>query len=628
MPSPLPRRLDSWKAIADYLGRSVRTAVRWADERGLPVHHVPGGKRHAVFSFTNEIDDWLMSTKNFPEADRPAEKSPPSEERSAGFDNGSHTRPNTSLEPAVAESSPVNPELEMAFESLSEIVKDNPGSHRKAWILGGGFIALFAVATVFFFAMHSSHAGSSANARAVRIAILPVNNLTGDVSREVFTDGLTEELITHLGRLNPREMEVIARTSSMAYKKSDKSLAQIARELNVDYVLESSMRGSPSELKFSTQLIRMRDQSSRWSQEYDRSPSDLMKLEYDLGRDLAKQIGLHGSPLTDAKLDRSLEIRPESHLDYLQGRYYWNQRSREGLDRAFDFFYKAIDEDTKNARAYSGLADTYNMSVFYGYSSSAAGIVKAQEAAQHALQLDPSLAEAHASMAYVNFMWAWEWTAAEHEFRRALELDANYVPAHHWYALYLASMGRHAEADREIRTALSLDPYSSAVQTAAGYVHFFGRDYDTAILECQLVLKRDPAFGVAHSVLGLAYEGKGQYAQAIAEFRTVDQASGGHVPYYKGPLGHAYAMSGDLKSARKMLAELDQMAVEGSYASQTSKAIILVALGEKENALDALERARGQNDASLIWLTVDSRFDPIRSEPRFQKILQAQERFP
>jgi TolB-like protein/Flp pilus assembly protein TadD len=625
MPSPLPHRLDSWKAIADYLGRSVRTAVRWADERGLPVHHVPGGKRHAVFSFTNEIDDWLMSTKNLPEVEGPGEKSSIGAE---GGDNRALTKSATSFESTADGSSPDNPELEVAFESLSEIVKDGPWNNRNAWILGGGFVALCAIVTVFFFAMRSSHAGSSANARAVRIAVLPVNNLTGDLSREVFMDGLTEELITHLGRLNPREMEVIARTSSMSYKKSDKTLPQIARELNVDYVLESSVRGNPNELKFSTQLIRMRDQSSRWSQEYDRSPSDLMQLEYDLSRDLAKEMGLHGSPLAAAKLDRSLEIRPESHLDYLQGRYYWNQRSREGLDRAFDFFYKAIDEDTKNARAYSGLADTYNMSVFYGYSSSAAGIVKAQEAAQHALQLDPSLAEAHTSMAYVNFMWTWEWTSAEHEFRRALELDANYVPAHHWYALYLASMGRHPEADREIRTALNLDPYSSAVQSAAGYVHFFGRDYDTAILECQLVLKRDPTFGVAHSVLGLAYEGKGQYAQAISEFRTVDAATGGHVPYYKGPLGHAYAMSGDLKSARKMLAELDQMAVEGSYASQTSKAVIFVALGDRENALDALERARGQNDASLIWLTVDSRFDPIRSEPRFQKILQAQGRFP
>jgi adenylate cyclase len=625
MPSSLPRRLDSWKAIADYLGRSVRTAVRWADERGLPVHHVPGGKRQAVFSFTNEIDDWLMSTKDLRDMAGRGGESLADEEIETSRSLSSTTS-TTALE--AAEASAANPELDMAFESLSEIVKDRPGSHRRGWILGGGFVVLCAVVSVFLFALRSSHAWSSSKARAVRIAVLPVQNLTGDPSREVFTDGLTEELITRLGELNPRQMEVIARTSSMAYKKSDKSFAQIARELNVDYVLESSMRGNPNEIKFRTQLIRTRDQSPRWTREYDRSSRELMLLEYELGRDLGKEVGLHSSPLASTKPDHGLDVRPESHLDYLQGRYYWNLRSREAMDRAFDFFHKAIEEDTKNARAYSGLSDTYNMSVFYGYSSSAAGIVKAEEAAHQALELDPTLAEAHASLAYVDFMWTWEWVSAESEFRRALELDSNYVPAHHWYALYLASMGRHGEADREIRTALNLDPYSSAVQTAAGYVHFFGRDYDKAILECQIVLKRDPAFGVAHSVLGLSYEGKGQYGQAISEFRLVDEATGGHVPYYKGPLGHAYAMAGDLKSARKMLAELDQMAVQGSFASQTSKAMVYVALGERESALDALERARDQNDASLIWLIVDPRFDPIRTEPRFQKLVRAQGRFP
>jgi hypothetical protein len=264
------------------------------------------------------------------------------------------------------------------------------------------------------------------------------------------------------------------------------------------------------------------------------------------------------------------------------------------------------------------------MLVFYGYSASAAGIVKAQESAQHALELDPSLPEAHASLGYVKFMWSWEWPAAELEFRRAIELDANYVPAHHWYALYLASMGRTIEADREIRTALSLDPFSSAVQSAAAYIHYFARDYDTAIQECGIVLRRDPNFAVAHSVLGLAYEGKKQYDPAISEFRIAEDLTGGHGVYYQGMLGHAYAVAGSSPSARKILADLNAKAIEGNYSSQTSKATIYAGLGEKENAMDALERARDQNDASLIWLRVDSRFDSLRAEPRFLEFLKMQ----
>lgn len=623
MPMPLPQqhRLDSWKGIAEYLGRSVRTVTRWGDERGLPVHRVPGGKRHAVFAYSEEIDAWLVNKGDSPQEGLSEDELAPTLEPALAV------RSSDELVTIKDRVSPIR-DPGWSFESAKETRTHHFLNHKTGLLLAGASLLISLVASILVFTLHSSRAGASTNGRRVRIAVLPVQNLTGDHSREIFADGLTEELIAHLGGLNAQEMEVIARTSSMSYKNSDKPLAQIARELDVDYLLEATISGTPQESRFSAQLIRSRDQSRLWTQNYDPTFSNLIVLEYELGRDITREMGLHMGPGASASRDRSLSIRHDSHLAYLQGRYYWNQRTKEGLDRGFEYFQRAIDEDPSNARAYAGMADSYNMLVFYGYSASAAGIAKAEEAAHHALELDPLLSEAHASLGYVNFMWTWEWPAAEREFRRAIELNANYVPAHHWYALYLASMGRHAEADREIRTALDLDPVSSVILSAAGYVHYFAGQYDTAIQECQMVLQHDSSFAVAHSVLGLAYEGKGDYAQAISEFRKVDELTGGHVVFYKGQLGHAYAMARNVKGARKILADLNAMAMEGNYASQTSKAMIYAGLGEKENALVALARARDQNDASLIWLRVDSRFDWLRAEPRFQELLQAQGRLP
>jgi TolB-like protein/Tfp pilus assembly protein PilF len=626
MPSTKPHRLDSWKSIADYLGRSVRTVVRWADERGLPIHRVPGGKRHAVFAYSNELDSWLAST----DSTQPA--APPGNVLTPVAANLAMTV-SPPLDPLPTQE-PVEVAVSLTVSSGVPPQSGPKTPSSQIWgrnssrIMVGAFLLTCFGASILNFTYRHSPASISANARRVRIAVLPVRDLSGDHTRDAFADGLTGELITQLEGLNPEEMAVMASTSSMAYKDSAKALPEITRELGVDYVLESSISGNLNEFKFHAQLIRSRDQSPIWTRNYDSASGNLILLESALTQDISRALGLHTTLEASARMDRSVSIRPDSHFAYLQGRYFWNQRTKEGLDRGFEFFQRAIYEDPKNARAYSGIADSYNMLVFYGYSSSAADIVRAEESAHRALELDSSLAEAHASLAYVDFMWTWEWSSAEQEFRRAIELDANYVPAHHWYALYLASMGRRAEADREIRTALNLDPLSSVAQSAAGYVHYFARDYDTAIRECRNVLRRDPDFSAAHSVLGLSYEGKRQYSEAIAEFRKVEELSGGHGTFYKGLLGHAYAVAGNPYAAKKVLGDLDTMAIEGNYASQTSKAIIYAGLGEKQSALDALDRARDQNDASLIWLGVDSRFDLLRSEPRFQEFLRAQHRSP
>jgi TolB-like protein/DNA-binding winged helix-turn-helix (wHTH) protein/Flp pilus assembly protein TadD len=453
----------------------------------------------------------------------------------------------------------------------------------------------------------------------VMLVVLPVQNLTGDPSRDYLADGLTEELISQLGSLNPDQLGVIARTSSMAFRNTNKTVAEIARDLNVDYVVETSVRGAAQRLRFTAQLIRTRDQTHVWAQDFDRDPQDLVVLEDDLGRLIAREVSVSLTPTAHARIEHPASVSLASYQSYLQGRYYWNQRTHESMETGLNYFLESVKEDPRNARAFTGIADSYNTLLFYGYSNDVADMMKAQQAAQSALKIDDSLSEAHAALAYVYFMWTWQWPEAEREFRRAIELDDNYAPAHHWFALYLAAMGRSSEADQEIRIAESLDPVSPIVRTASAYIHFFGRDYDSAIGECQNVLASNPNFLVAHAVLGMAYAGKGMGEQAVSEFEKALDLSKQN-PIYQGYLAYGYALTGNRPAAEKILAEMEDRSRRGIFVSQYMKALVYSALGEKEKAIEALGQARQQNDSGMIWWQVDPRIDSLRTDPRFQEL--------
>jgi TolB-like protein/DNA-binding winged helix-turn-helix (wHTH) protein/Tfp pilus assembly protein PilF len=458
----------------------------------------------------------------------------------------------------------------------------------------------------------------------IMLAVLPVQNLTGDAEREYISDGLTEEMIAQLGNLNPQRLGVIARTSSMAYKQSLKTVDQIARELGVEYILEASIRGTENHLRVTAQLIRARDQTHLWAHDYDRDIGDVVGLQDEIGLAVAQQIHLQLTPVAGERLAKSHRVAPEAYQSYLRGRYYWNTRSKDGLWKSVDYFQQAIEKDSTNARAYAGLADAYNMLMFYGYFRGAAGVLYAKAAADKALERDDSLAEAHAALAYVNFMWTWDWPAAEREFQRATELDQNYSLAHHWYALYLAAMGRRQESIEEIKMAQKLDPQSANVNTAAAYLRYFARQYDQAISESQTVLNANPDFMVAHAVLGLAYEGKGATDKAIAEFQRAIEISGDRTSVYLGWLGHAYAVSGRRPEAEKILEELDDAAKQG-FMGLSHKAVIYAGLGEREKAIACLRGAREQQDAALIWLKVDPHYAALRDDPNFQELLKEKE---
>jgi len=456
--------------------------------------------------------------------------------------------------------------------------------------------------------------------RSAMLAVLPFQNLTGDVGEEYVSDGFTEEIISQLGRLNHDQLRVIARTSMMTYKGSNKPIKEIAQELGVNYVLEGSIRKTGDGLRVTAQLIRADNQTHLWAREYDRPLGDLVQVQGEVAQSVAQEIRVQLSPEVRETLAGAQPVDPEVYSDYLKGRFFWNKRSGDGLTTAVGFFEQAIQRNPKYAPACAGLADAYNALMFYGFMPGAEGIPKARAAALTAVELDGSLAEGHASLAYVHFMWEWNWAAAEKEFRRAIELDANYVSAHQWYALYLAALGRAPESLAQIRQAREIDPLSVIVTSASGYVAYFARQNDQAAAESEAALQKDPDFMAAHAVLGLASEGQGNYSKALLEFQKTLQLSTVRPGAYLDYLGHAYAISGNRAEAEKILAELKDQAKSGRTPAYQAPS--LVALGKKDRALEALEEGFEKRADGLIWLKVDPRFDPLRADSRFQYLLR------
>jgi TolB-like protein/DNA-binding winged helix-turn-helix (wHTH) protein/Flp pilus assembly protein TadD len=452
--------------------------------------------------------------------------------------------------------------------------------------------------------------------RATVLAVLPFDDLSPE-PEEYLVEGLTEEMIAQLTRISP-DLKVIARTSAMQYLHTKKSAREIGQELGADYILENSIRHEGSRLRITAQLVRTADQTHLWAENYDREMRELLPLESEVTEDIANQIHVRlSSPVAAAATSRR-PVDPEAHQFYLKGRYYFNQRSREGLENSVKSFAQAIAKDPHYAPAYAGLADAYNLIAFYGFDPSLDAVTQAKISADKALHLDDSMAAAHAALAYTDFMYGGDWPAAEREFRRALELDDNYVPAHQWYALYLAGNGRVDEAVGQMRYAQKLDPLSPPVQAGLGYMYYFARDYDLAAEHAHVALQLNPNFTAAHAVLGWADLQQKKYAEAIEELQTATKLSGS-VPVYLCALGRAYALSGNLPEARRIAVQSEKMEAEPNGAG-TSLAALYLALGDSERALHWLE-ITGPGDVQANWLRVEPAFDPLRDSPRFAAVL-------
>ncbi len=456
----------------------------------------------------------------------------------------------------------------------------------------------------------------------IMLAVLPLEDLSGDSRQEYLADGLTDEMITELGRLHPEGLGVIARSSVMPYRHTTKSAAQIGKELGVDYILEGSLSRSADHLRVRAQLIQVGDQTHVWADEYDRNLTDVLAMESDVAKAVARQIQLRLTQQERARLDKVRSVSPDAYKSYIKGRYHWNKRTPDEILLSVTYFQQAIQKDRGYAVAHAGLADAYLLlgSVPNDVLPPRQAMPKSKDAAERALELDESLAEAHVSLAYVNFAYDWNWLDAEKEFRRALELNPNYATGHEWYALYLVAAGRQDAAIAEIDLAKTLDPLSPVIYAAAAQIDLYTQRYDEAFEQCRKAFELYPDFFLAHYVQGRAYEQKGMLTEATAEFQTASDLSVGSPPLMAA-LGHAYAISGKRAKAQQLLAKLVSLSNQ-EYVPAIYMMAICVGLGDKDEAFRWLNQALQDRCDYVIYLQHEPGLENLRADPRFHDVIR------
>jgi len=468
--------------------------------------------------------------------------------------------------------------------------------------------AVIIAALVLYSAYFLRRAGPEGQPKQNRImlAVLPFENLSRDPEQEYFTDGLTEELIAELGRFNPDELGIIARASAMQYKDSHKSVEQITRELKVDFVVEGSVRRASNRVHISVELIRGGDQTHVWSDAYDYQVRNIVAMQKNISADVARQIQVKLATRTTQTL---AAVDPEAHEDYLKGRFLFNKRNSNEL--ALNYFEEASRKDPNYALPYTGLADIYELTDRPRL---------ARAAVDRALQLDEQLAEAHNSLAQLLYRDDRDWAGAEREFKRALELDPNYAPAHHWYSMYLSLMGRKEQALSEAEKAYALDPLSPVVGANLAKILQENGQFDAAIAQARKTLELEPDSAVTHAVMGYVFERKRMYADAIRQFkRSLDL--GGPPDEMRGLLGYCYAVSGDRANAQRTIDELRLLWPLHTHAA-LDLATIFSGLDDKEHAFYWLGRADESHVTDLIQLGRDPHFDNLNGDPRFQTLMR------
>src|SRR5579864_2134630 len=433
------------------------------------------------------------------------------------------------------------------------------------------------------------------------IAVLPLENLSGDPAQEYFTDGMTDALVTELAQIS--SLRVISRTSVMRYKGTRKPLPDIAKELSVDGIVEGSVVQSAERVRVNAQLIEAATDRHLWASMYERSPGDVVILQSEVARAIANAIQVQLTPQEEARLTRVQSVDPQAYESYLRGRYFWNKRTDDSVRKSIDYFQEAIQKDPNYALAYAGMADAY---LVRNDLSPKEACSKAKATAKIALQMDDGLAEAHNAMAMSLFCYDWDWAGAEREFQRALALNPNYAMAHQWYGQFQKAMGRRDWA-AEVKRARELDPLSLVIAGAGQYLT--SGQYDQAIENSRKKLELDPEFAHAYFQLGQTYEQRGMYKDAIAQFQKGLDLSGGE-PSYLAALGYVYGLSGRRAEAMNVLTQLALLS-KHRYVSPYDIAMVHVALGEKDSAFDWLEKALTARSYELVYLRVDNRMEPM-----------------
>ena len=463
--------------------------------------------------------------------------------------------------------------------------------------------------------------------RKAMLAVLPFVNLSGNPGEDYLADGMTEELITQLGGLDPNRLGVIARTSSMQYKGAPKSAAQVAHELGVDYVLEGSVRWNDQRVRVTAQLIQASDQTHLWAADFDRDPGDVLRLQSDLALAISNKIELTLSPPVRARLTDAPPVNAAAHDAYLLGLHELDLRTKSGVERSIAEFQNAIALDPQYASAHAALARAYSLAPVVRAMPPIEAMPKARDAALRAIELDPGLASGHSTLGFVKAHYEFDWPSAEREYLRALALNPNDAYAHFFYSnSYLSPLGRHAQAIEEMRKAVAIDPFSAPVQAFLGRTYIWARQYDQALEQFQKVAEMFPGFAIDHERLAQLHAFMGRFGQAIAEDTKARLLSGENEKSAlakEAELRHAWTTQG-APGYWKALVELSQTAENPpeAYNSPFGTAILYAQLGDKARALNALEQAYEQRSLAMTEINIEPAFDPIRGEPRFKALLQ------
>ena len=455
-------------------------------------------------------------------------------------------------------------------------------------------------------------------AKSIRsIAVLPLENLTGDPAQQYFADGMTDTLITTLAQIE--SLRVISRTSAMHYRESGKTLPQIGRELGVDAVVEGSVARSGNRVRIDAQLIQALTDRHLWARSYERDIQDVLALQGEMARTIAAEIQIRLTLKDQARLGNTPPVNRAAYDAYLKGRFFWNKRTAEGLKKGIEHFDDATKKDLGYALAYAGLADSYDVAPFYSVMTPKEAYPRAKAAAMKALEIDEGLAEAHTSLAHALWSYDWDWVGSERENRRSLDLNPNYATGHHWYSWFLQLMGRHDEAVREAQRALELDPLSLAINTQLGVAYYYGRDYDRAADQLRKTIELDPRYPMAHIYLGQCFEQLGELQDATLEFQKGLQA--GEDPWLSASLIHAYGRSGRRVEAEEALQKLLEDA-RTKVVSPYFLGMAYAGLGDKEKAFEWLETAYRERVNWMPYLKVDPELDNLRTDPRFADLLR------
>jgi TolB-like protein/Tfp pilus assembly protein PilF len=452
------------------------------------------------------------------------------------------------------------------------------------------------------------------------IAVLPFANLGGDPQQEYFADGLTEEMITQLGRVNPKRLGVIARASAMAYRQSNRTISEIGYELGVEYILEGSVRRAGNRIRISALLVQVEDQAQIWAEIYDRDMEDIFVIQTDVAERIARSLMVELLPEAQALIARSAARNSEAYELYLHGRHHSNRRGEEHFAKALEYYSRAIEKDPRYALAYSGIADAYSLIGYYGGLPPKLAYGNAKKNALKALEIDSELAEPHTSLAFPTLMYDWNWPEAEKEHRRAIELNPNCMLALDWYGLNLMQIGRFNEAASAFKQAHELDPVSVLVMSHQGWLHYYWRQYDRAITTLRHALELDPSFALASWFLSQCYLQAGEVHNAVDEIEKTIRLSGTH-PAILALQSVAYRALDRRKEAVAVLEKVRNL-ISQRHVEPYFIAYAIAPDGDNDATFSWLERAYEDRSGWLLFLAIDPGFDMLRTDYRLIDLMQ------